>query len=235
MDEPGRNGETESPPSQSVDRLPPLLDRVRHWWRDRRESAGRNGRRRTGELLEQVTTRLSEMHDVLQADHDSAERTEHTVKDLVTAFDGLSAQCREQSEHLNQLATSGAEAAQRRTDQLASVIENLGNAAASQAARMEEIARNLKQSGQASDEMREAMTSLNKAVEQLAERSGQHDETIQRLDMHAGIRERTLTDMIEAQNKRFGTLMWLVVAAMSLSIIMELFQFLVLTRHLTPS
>jgi methyl-accepting chemotaxis protein len=211
-----------------------MVERIRDWFRHRHGDADRNGRVSTRALVEQVDARLSDMLEAMRTERLATRKNEHSVDDLVTAFASLASQLRQQGEHNDRLATREAQSAQHRNDQLTSVIEALGDAAASQAARMEEVARNLERSGRDTDELREAVTALRETVERLAEQSTRHDETTQRLETHAGIRERALADMIEKDNKRFGTLTWLMVAALAVTMIMAIVQFRVLMNVSMP-
>ncbi len=77
-------------------------------------------------------------------------------------------------------------------------------------------------------EMRTAVQALHGTLGELIERCATHDETVQRIDESAGVRERMLTDMIETQNKRFGHVMWLMVFALAVALAMALIQAFVL-------
>ena len=120
------------------------------------------------------------------------------------------------------------EASDHRVEELAAIATQIPKMAEKGAGSLEEIKSQLRRTLETDTEMRTAVQALHGTLGELIERSATHDETLQRIDENAGVRERMLTDMIETQNKRFGHVMWLMVFALAVALAMALIQAFVL-------
>lgn len=177
--------------------------------------------------IETLSTRL----DMLPAQHAA----------ITARLDKLPAQHEELSARLGELPdrfrahdqalreiSDRLEASDHRVEELAAIATQIPKMAEKGAGSLEEIKSQLRRTLETDTEMRTAVQALHGTLGELIERSAMHDETLQRIDENAGVRERMLTDMIETQNKRFGHVMWLMVFALAVALAMALIQAFVL-------
>ena len=191
--------------------------------------------------IETLSTRL----DMLPAQHAALtarlDKMPAQHEELTARLDKLPAQHEELSARLGELPdrfrahdqalreiSDRLEASDHRVEELAAIATQIPKMAEKGAGSLEEIKSQLRRTLETDTEMRTAVQALHGTLGELIERSATHDETLQRIDENAGVRERMLTDMIETQNKRFGHVMWLMVFALAVALAMALIQAFVL-------